>query len=249
MPSLKWNVDVLMPGNWRGASSVLLSSSHERILVDTGLPHDAHQLLSALKQRGLIPSDIDGIINTHFHLDHVSNNCLFPHSVIYTTQQSHDWCLGLYRDLADSAWKERVVHYYPETFEYPRAKELVGKLRNFGLRWWDVNRIGNPSQFRWIETHGLPEGINFIVTSGHVPGHASLILNGPQQTVVVAGDALLTRAGDEQVLTMVPCCQATYQADRKRILTVPGWIIPGHDQPFANPGAEQTAAREERADT
>jgi glyoxylase-like metal-dependent hydrolase (beta-lactamase superfamily II) len=236
MRKSEWNMDVLIPGNWRGASSVLLSSTHERVLVDTGLPHDAHHLLSAIEQRGLHPSDIGCIINTHFHVDHVSNNCLFPHSVIYTTQESHDWCLGLYSDIADSAdWQKRALKYYPETFEYPHAEEFMGKLRKFALRWWDLSRTGAASQFRWIEAHGLPHGIDFILTSGHVPGHASLILKGSQQTIVVAGDALLTRTGDERVLTMIPHCKAQYQADRRRILYFSGRIIPGHDQAFVNP--------------
>jgi glyoxylase-like metal-dependent hydrolase (beta-lactamase superfamily II) len=232
-----WKADVLMPGNWRSASSVLLWNGCERILVDTGLPHDSHQVLKALRQRGLSPSDIRCIINTHFHLDHVSNNCLFPESVIYATQESHDWCLALYADLADSAnWKTRVLKYYPEIFQHASAVAFMEKLRNIGLRWWDRNRIGAASQFRWIETHGLPGGIEFFVTSGHVPGHASLILKDDHQTAVVAGDALLTRAQDAHVLTMIPHCRARYQADRERVLSIPGKIIPGHDDVFLNSG-------------
>jgi N-acyl homoserine lactone hydrolase len=239
MPNSMWTVDVLMPGNWRGASCVLLWNGRERILVDTGMPHDAHQVLTALRQRGLNPSEIRCIVNTHFHLDHVSNNCLFPQSVIYATQESYDWCLGLYSSLADSEdWVKEALKYYPALFQYPRAAESIGKLRKFGLRWWDVNRIGAPSQFRWIETHGLPDGIELLLTSGHVPGHASLILNGGRETTVVAGDALLTRADDTRVLTMIPRCEATYQSDRQRILSISGRIIPGHDEAFLNPGSK-----------
>ncbi|MGH9447174.1 MAG: MBL fold metallo-hydrolase, partial [Terriglobia bacterium] len=99
MSNSEWKVDVLLPGSWRGACSVLLSNDDARVLVDTGLPHDAHQVLGALAQRGLAPSDIGCIINTHFHLDHVSNNHLFPKSVIFATQESFDWCHALYSDL------------------------------------------------------------------------------------------------------------------------------------------------------
>lgn len=236
MPTVPWKADLLMPGHWRGASSILLSNGHEYILVDTGLSHDAHQLLSALDQRGLSTSDIRSIINTHFHLDHVSNNCLFPESVIYTTQESYDWCRALYADLAGADWRSLIPKYYPETPEYAHAGELMGKLRNFGLRWWDANRIGASSRFRWIETHSLPAGIECILTSGHVPGHVSLVLRDDHQTTVVAGDALLTRSGDDRVLTMIPYCRAKYQAEREKILAIPGEIIPGHDQPFLNPG-------------
>jgi glyoxylase-like metal-dependent hydrolase (beta-lactamase superfamily II) len=243
MSSSTWKVDVLLPGTWRGASCVLLWNGRERILVDTGLPHDAHQVVLALQHRGLRPSEIHCIVNTHFHLDHVSNNCLFPQSVIYATQESRDWCLGLYAGLADSkCWVKKVLKYYPELFDYPYAEEFMGKLRNLGLRWWDASRTGAPSQLRWIETHGLPYGIEFLVTSGHVPGHVSLILNGDGQPTVVAGDALLTRGDDVRVLTMIPHRRGRYEADRRQILAISGTIIPGHDEPFLNP--DPVAARE-----
>ncbi len=237
MSGSQWKVDVLLAGNWRGASSILLTNGRQPVLVDTGMPHDAHQLLGALAERGLKPSDIPCIINTHFHLDHVSNNHLFPGSVIYATQQSHDWCRALYADLVDPVgWKTRALKYYPETYEYERSEDLMGKLRKIALRWWKVRHIGSPSQFRWIETHPLPDGIEALFTAGHVPGHASLIIRSEADPIVVAGDALLTRAHDDQVLTMIPHSRAEYQRDREKILSLRGRIIPGHDQAFFNQG-------------
>src|SRR5690348_14603274 len=93
-----WNVEVLLTGSWRGATSVLLSNSNLHILVDTGLPHEAHQLLEALQKRGLAPADIGVVIITHYHVDHVLNNCLFPSSLIYGAQESYEWCKALYAD-------------------------------------------------------------------------------------------------------------------------------------------------------
>jgi glyoxylase-like metal-dependent hydrolase (beta-lactamase superfamily II) len=230
-----WKIDVLLTGNWRGAASVLLSSDSERVLVDTGLPHDAHQVVSALEKRGLATSDITCIINTHFHIDHVSNNCLFPQVPIFTTQESFEWCLALYSDIGRCGdWERLVLKYYPETLEYPNARQLMEKIRKIGLRWWDAKRIGSRSQFRWIETHGMPGGMNLLLTSGHVPGHASLILRNERELAVVAGDALLTRNHDYQVLTMIPHCRAQYEKDRERILRMDGLIIPGHDRAFVN---------------
>jgi len=236
-----WKADVLLEGTWRGASSVLLTDGSEPILVDTGMPHDAPRLLAALAARGVAPSDIRCIINTHFHLDHVSNNFLFPNSVIYATQQSHDWCISLYGALSQEAdWKKRALEYYPETYDYSDAGELMDKLRKIALRWWDVKRIGSRSQFRWIERHSLPGNIEPLLTSGHVPGHASLLVRNHERTTVVAGDALLTRTYDEGVLTMIPYCRNQYLADRAKILSCSGTIIPGHDQPFQNfPDAAQ----------
>lgn len=235
MPHPNWKVDLLLPGNWRGAASVLLTAGCERILVDSGMPHDAHQLVKALAARGLKPEDIPVLINTHFHFDHVSNNCLFPASVIYTTQQSSDWCRSLYSDfLANGRWEDLILKYYPETYDYNYTPDLVGKIRKIAQRWWDETRTGSPCQFRWIETHSLPDGIETLVTSGHVPGHVSLLVQTGENTTVIAADALVTRNHDDQALTMIPQCRSQYLRDRQTILAISGEIIPGHDQPFAN---------------
>lgn len=236
MAGSAWSVDVLLSGSWRGATSVLLSSGRLHAVVDTGLPHEAHQLLEALNQKGLAPSDIAMVINTHFHVDHVLNNSLFPSSDIYGTQESYQWCTALYSDMVDEVgWVKRVLKFYPETFDYEHAEANMGKLRKFTLRWWDVARLGAPSQFLWTENHALPEGLESLLTHGHVPGHLSLTVPTPGQRTVIAGDALLTRDHDEQVLTMIPQNRKQSLVDRNLILSSGGRIIPGHDREFLIP--------------
>lgn len=231
-----WKVDVLIPGSWRGATSVLLSSGGHHFVVDTGMPHEAHLLVGALEERGLRPEDIEAVINTHFHVDHVLNNSLFPKSVIYAPQQSHDWCCALYSDLRDEQnWEKLLLKYYPETFEYDRARTHMEKLRKLALRWWGVERLGLPGQFRWIENHPLPEGLTGLMTSGHVPGHLSLIVENADQPTFIAGDALLSRDHDAEVLTMIPVNRKQFQLERQQILAKAGRIVPGHDREFAVP--------------
>jgi glyoxylase-like metal-dependent hydrolase (beta-lactamase superfamily II) len=240
-----WKVSVLLTGSWRGATSVLLSNRRHHVVVDTGLPHEAHQLLKALKQNGLEPGDIGTVINTHFHVDHVLNNTLFPSSVIYATQQSYDWCLSMYSDVANDAhWEKLALKYYPETLDFEDARNNMGWLRKFALRWWDVKRLGEPSRFRWMETQPLPEGLESLITSGHVPGHASLIVHSGEMPTVIAADALLSREHDEQVLTMIPYNRRQYHLDRARILSLGGHILPGHDAGFLAPAkADPTGQR------
>lgn len=230
-----WKAEVLLTGSWRNASSVLLSNGDHHLLVDTGMPHEAHQLIEALDRRALKPSDIKAVINTHFHIDHALNNCLFPSSVIYATQESHDWCCALYADLFnDQQWERLVLKYYPETHEYDHAAEYMHQLRKLTLRWWDRKRLGSPSQHRWLESHPLPEGLEIFATSGHVPGHISVIVPGPEYNTVVAGDACLSRTEDARVLTMIPRNRQQSQLDRESVLKLGKRIIPGHDIEFTN---------------
>jgi glyoxylase-like metal-dependent hydrolase (beta-lactamase superfamily II) len=227
-------VEVLLAGSWRGATSALLSNSRYNAIVDTGMPHEVHLLVEALAKRGLRPSDIRIVINTHFHVDHVLNNSLFPQSEIFASQQSYDWCRTMYADLLDHLnWEKLALKYYPETFDYEDARTNMVRLRKFALRWWDPTRLGDASQFRWLETQPLPEGLESFLTSGHVPGHASLIVNSGGTPAIIAGDALLTREHDEQVLTMIPHNRAQFRRDREHVLSLAGRILPGHDQEFS----------------
>jgi glyoxylase-like metal-dependent hydrolase (beta-lactamase superfamily II) len=237
MANPQWKVETLLPGSWHSATSVLLSNGSRHMVVDTGMTHEEHLLVEALHQRGLGTTDIEAVINTHFHIDHVLNNSLFPGSVIYATQESHDWCCSLYADLLDGQqWEKLVLKYYPETFEYDHAVERLHQMRKFTLRWWDRKRLGCPSQFRWLESHPLPEGLEILVTSGHVPGHLSVIVPEKGQTTVIAGDACLSRAEDARILTMIPHDLEQSRLDRERVLALGTRIFPGHDVDFTKNG-------------
>ena len=236
MRKSEWKVDVLLPGSWHGATSVLLSNERHHIIVDTGMPHEAHSIVEALELRGLKPTDIKTVINSHFHIDHVSNNTLFPASDIFGSQESYDWCRAAYSDLLDQQnWETLILKYYPETFDYEQAEEMMGKLRKFALRWWDPKRLGDPSQFRWIEQHALPHDLEGLMTSGHVPGHVSRVVNVEKSPVVIAGDALLARELEHNVVTMIPQNREQFLRDREQLLALApagGMIVPGHDREF-----------------
>ncbi len=245
MARTQWKVETLLPGSWRSATSVLLTNGSRHLVVDTGMAHEGHLLIEALQQRGLKTADIDAVINTHFHIDHVLNNSLFPDSLIYGTQESHDWCCSLYSDLLDDqGWERLVLKYYPETPEYPHAIEHMHQLRKLTLRWWDRQRLGSASQHRWLESHDLPEDMEMLLTSGHVPGHISVIVPGMEYKTVVAGDACLSRSEDARILTMIPRDREQSRLDRGLILALGKRIFPGHDVEFMTTGNWSAAQKE-----
>jgi len=129
------------------------------------------------------------------------------------------------------------LKYYPEQNQYEKARKLMGSLRRFALRWWDPKRLGGRSQFRWLEQAQLPDGLAICLTSGHVPGHVSVIVQSGPDPVVIAGDALLSLQQDDNILTMIPYHRTRYELDRGRILAFGGQIIPGHDRTFLGPAA------------
>lgn len=212
---------------------MLVSDGRRHIVVDTGMPHESHQLVAALAEREIRTVDVQSVINTHFHIDHVLNNSLFPNSAIYASQECYDWCCSLYSNLLDNThWEKLVLKFYPETFDYDRAAEMMGKLRKIALRWWDPKRLGGSGQFRWTETGTLPDGLESVSTRGHLPGHLSIVVPTPGERTIIAGDVVLSRDVDAEVLTMIPHQRRQSEHDRKCLLAIGGRILPGHGSEF-----------------
>ena len=65
----------------------LITGNGKRILVDTGSPRDKERLLEKLKQHGISPQEINYVVCTHGHVDHVGNLNLFDNAV---QMVSHD---------------------------------------------------------------------------------------------------------------------------------------------------------------
>lgn len=69
-------------GTFRADGTITLLTGPLTILVDTGGPWDRDFLLVTLKERGLAPGDINLVVGTHGHSDHIGNLSLFPSAVI-----------------------------------------------------------------------------------------------------------------------------------------------------------------------
>ena len=61
----------------------LVVSAEKRIIVDTGSPTDLKLLREALRTASVRPSDVDIVVNTHLHMDHIGGNSLFPNARFY----------------------------------------------------------------------------------------------------------------------------------------------------------------------
>ena len=68
------------------SSVTLIRSEGLNILVDTSMVANRSMLLQALQTQNLTPENINVIVNTHCHRDHVGNNEIFPQAQIYAHQ-------------------------------------------------------------------------------------------------------------------------------------------------------------------
>jgi N-acyl homoserine lactone hydrolase len=59
------------------SSVTLVVTETVKIIVDTGLKGEEIQIIEALAKIGIVPENIDILVNTHSHPDHCGNNYLF----------------------------------------------------------------------------------------------------------------------------------------------------------------------------
>ena len=61
----------------RANCSCVLITGNSNVIVDTRTPWDKDSILKALGSRGITPDEINFVVSTHGHSDHIGNNNLF----------------------------------------------------------------------------------------------------------------------------------------------------------------------------
>ncbi|MEM0287068.1 MAG: MBL fold metallo-hydrolase [Nitrososphaerota archaeon] len=121
-----WSWQLLLPGvpavsnrGYLGWCSVSLLSFHEKGrlhygLFDTGNVGDRAELLSSLKRRKIDPSEIEFVILSHLHYDHILNSEMFKEAEVYVLHSEVEYLeSGARGDL-----------YYPKSY----IREIKRKL-------------------------------------------------------------------------------------------------------------------------
>ncbi|MEM9240659.1 MAG: MBL fold metallo-hydrolase [Pseudomonadota bacterium] len=161
----------------------LLKTPDQVVLVDTGIGNHKTskslpfwsdltdtRFLSALATAGVTPEDVDYVLFTHLHIDHVGWNT----------------------SLREGAW----VPTFPKA-RYLMPKDDVEMLSGRGLAVYDeslapVIEAGLMDQIDAAYQHD--EQISLLPTPGHTPGHVSVLLSSGGQDAVLTGDALHSTA-------------------------------------------------------
>lgn len=248
--SRSWDVRIVMSGLPMQSCSVLMSSGDDHIVVDTGFPQHDSILLDGLQRAGVQPHQVTGVINTHFHIDHVGANAAFPNAWIFGSQVDFDWALRIYDSVCGGETRREVFRtFYPEIRDEDFDRMDQARVLQL-IRWmWDPACLGDRSRYRWLEQTPLDlDGIQVLPTPGHTPGHVSLIVEGTDDRYLVLGDARAFQDENAIGYDMPPWRQAEYERSRRLINQFEGILIPGHDDPFSQSPAE-TADEEEEEDS
>jgi glyoxylase-like metal-dependent hydrolase (beta-lactamase superfamily II) len=164
--------------------SFIVTTRHHRILVDSCVGNDKQHrrpmfhmrkgdtYIHALKAAGLTPDDIDIVMCTHMHVDHVGWNTrlengrwvpTFPKARYVFGRQEYDHWTALHATRPEPVYAESVL----PVVEAGRA-QLVE---------YDAP---------------IDEAVRLLPTPGHTPGHFAVMFGAQHDEIAVTGDLLHT---------------------------------------------------------
>jgi glyoxylase-like metal-dependent hydrolase (beta-lactamase superfamily II) len=151
--------------------SLLIDTGSKKILIDSGcgdaFQSTTGQLLQNLKEAGIRPADIDVVIYTHGHMDHVAGSfdkqgqCVFSRARFMAARREFEW------------WKTGK--------ERAQLQPMFAAARK--------NCLTMPERFDLIEDNAeaLP-GIRLMLAPGHTPGNSILEISSDGQRLLCIGD-------------------------------------------------------------
>jgi glyoxylase-like metal-dependent hydrolase (beta-lactamase superfamily II) len=220
----------------------LIEDGNRMTLVDGGLPGFRPQLDAYLRSRGRSVADIDAVILTHAHSDHVG--------IIEGVRTDAPATVHVHNADAEMARTgkahKRDGSLVPYLVRPAVWRFLVVAARAGGLRTTKVAELATFTEGD-LEVPGRPR---VIPTPGHSPGHVSFHL--PDRGVLIAGDALctynpLTGARGPQLMPRAFAAdgqQALASLDALERIDA-GVTLFGHGEPWTDgPAAAVARARE-----
>ncbi|GAA2718239.1 MULTISPECIES: MBL fold metallo-hydrolase [Streptomyces] len=227
-PAEAWkdNEDWLAPDHWQPESDMavvalqtwVLRSGGRTVLVDTGVGngrerpgsptfhHWQGDFLGRLERAGIRPQDVDVVVNTHIHGDHVGWN---------TRDAAGEWVPTFPRaqylvPAADD------FHFGPDNAYGGGRREVDRLIYEDSIA--PVHRAGQV--VLWEGSHRIDDNLVLESTPGHTPGSSVLRLASGGDRAVFAGDLL-----HSPVQILHPSCNSCFcldpeqaAASRQRVL-------------------------------
>jgi glyoxylase-like metal-dependent hydrolase (beta-lactamase superfamily II) len=181
------------------------------ILVDPGLPPAA--MGARLYERtGMTPQKIDTVFLTNFRPSHRAGLALFEKSKV-------------------------LIHENEEASVRQQIEQLLE-----GAPSDDLDRAALQAELDVLDRlspapDSLAKNVDLFPLFGYTPGTCGVLIALPTTTLIIAGDAVPTQdhflAG--QALPDAQDIAGAHES-MKEVFEIADWIVPGHDNVFANPG-------------
>ena len=203
-------LDRMFVGNPKMTTAVnayLINTGKNLVLVDAGAAGlfgpTLGNLVQNLKAAGYSPEQVDHIVITHLHADHVggindqAGKPIFPNATVSVSQAENDFWLS--KDIAAKA---------PPAMQgfFQMAQASAAPYQASG-QWKPIPGAG---------TGEIVPGITAVNASGHTPGHRIYIVESQGQKLVITGDMLHAHA----IQFSNPGVAIQFDADQKKAIAM-----------------------------
>jgi glyoxylase-like metal-dependent hydrolase (beta-lactamase superfamily II) len=209
----------------------LISESGKFTAIDAGAPHDWALLVSSLKELGAQPADLDAVLVTHAHADHIG----------FAEQARSEASAKVWIHEADAeaaktgkpSWKNEgsTLSYLGKAELWRTAFSLVTRGASKII---PVKEVSSFADGEVIDVPGSPRAVH---CPGHTPGSTAVSVE--DRSVLLTGDVLCTwnaytgRQGPQIMPSALnhDSAQAIASLDNLRGITA-DVLLPGHGDPW-----------------
>ncbi|MFB9840241.1 MBL fold metallo-hydrolase, partial [Actinoallomurus acaciae] len=240
-----WNPET---DEYRGAVQTwLLRSEGKVVLVDTGVGNDRHRpqiplfdhlrtpFLDRLAEAGVRPEDVDVVVNTHIHYDHVGWN---------TRGEGEEW-VPAFPNATYLIPRADQEYFDPRNaHRRPPVRDERDRLRREGslIVYTDSVAPVLGRAVRWEGEYRIDRNLSLEPAPGHTPGSSIVRLSSGSDRAVFVGDLLhspvqILRPAYSSCFCEDPAqAAATRRAVLERAADTRELVVPAH---FAGAGAAE----------
>ena len=156
----------------------LINTGKNLVLIDAGcgvlFGPERGRLIENLKASGYTPEQVDTILISHMHPDHVGGlvdadgKILFPNAKVYASKLDSDYWLS--EKLAAEAPNDAIKGRFKAAQNSTAAIRRAGRWHTFDHR------------------EEVVPGIRAVSTAGHTPGHTTFRINSDEERLYALGD-------------------------------------------------------------
>ncbi|NNK92287.1 MAG: MBL fold metallo-hydrolase [Acidimicrobiia bacterium] len=234
----------IIPGVHNGGDSITnwyaVEDGGRVTLVDAGLPRHWDQVAAVLAAMGRGPSDVEAVVLTHAHVDHIGF-AERARTELGATIRAHATDALVAEGKAEG---ERVTVGKLPLWKPAVWKFLVVMMRGGALKEMTVGEVVGADDGEILDVPGRPR---LVHTPGHTPGSAAY--HFPDHGILFSGDTLVTLAmtgGPVGPQIMPDDFHADPVAVRDSALALASidasLVLPGHGPAFRGTPADAVAA-------